>query len=154
MNIAIIVVGKTAPEWVATGFKDYLKRLAHYSTIDLRIVPPAGNLPATQAMEKEGVSILSKIGSRDRMILLDEHGEGMSSVQFAGFIEKAQLNSVSSLVFVTGGAYGVSKAVRERADKTVSFARFTFTHQMIRLLLAEQLYRAFTIIKGQKYHND
>lgn len=154
MNIAIVVVGKTSMDWLSTGIKEYSDRLSHYAQVEFRIIPPAGNLPASVAMEKEGVAILAKIQPKEKVFVLDEKGDEFTSVKLAGFLEKHMNSGVNSMVFVTGGAYGISDAVKSRADGVISFSNFTFTHQMIRLLLMEQLYRAFTIIKGRPYHND
>ena len=154
MNIAMILVGKSSPDWLSSGIREYSDRLSHYAEIEFRIVPAAGNLPAAQAIEKEGAVILSKIHPKEKVFILDERGDEYTSVKLAGFLDKLMGSGVNSLVFVIGGAYGTSESVRNRADGVISFSKFTFTHQMIRLLLVEQLYRAFTIIKGRPYHND
>ena len=154
MRIAIVIVGKTGPAWMTDAVNEYAQRISHFADIEFRLVPAAGNLPSSVALEKEGQGILSKLNPKEKVLLLDEHGKEFTSVQLAEFLDKLAIGGTSSLVFVTGGAYGVSNQVRERADHVISFSKFTFTHQMIRLLLVEQVYRAMTISKGRPYHNE
>ncbi len=153
MKLELVVVGKTTQKWIMTGFDDYVGRLAHYLPCTVREVPAAGAMVPQKAMEKEGKAILEKIGARDWVVLLDERGDEWTSVQLADFLSKRMNQGVGNLVFVTGGAFGVSPEVRERANQVLSASRFTFTHQMIRVIIAEQLYRAMTIIKNESYHH-
>lgn len=154
MNTTILVVGKTTPPWLVGAVSEYVERLSHYMDVQIKVVQPAGNVAAAVAVEKEGEALLSRISPKDKVILLDEKGKEYTSKQLADFFGKLSLNGVSSVSIVTGGAYGVSQSVRDRADFVISFSKFTFTHQMIRLLLVEQLYRAMTILHGRPYHND
>jgi 23S rRNA (pseudouridine1915-N3)-methyltransferase len=153
MKLELVVVGKTSPGWIREGFEDYLGRLRHYLPCSVREIPAAGALPAAKALEKESRQILEKITSRDWVILLDERGKSLTSVELSALLAK-RMNDVSgNLVMVTGGAFGVSDEVRERAELVLSCSGFTFTHQMIRLILAEQLYRAMTILRNESYHH-
>lgn len=153
MKLELVVVGKTAPGWIKQGFEEYFTRLKHYLPCTVREVASGGSLPAAKAMEKEGRQILEKIGPRDWVVLLDEHGKGLTSVELANLISR-RMNDVSgNMVMVTGGAFGVSEEVKGRADFVLSCSGFTFTHQMIRLILAEQLYRAMTILRNESYHH-
>lgn len=153
MKIELVVVGKTVPGWIKQGFEEYLTRLKHYLPCTVREVPSGSPLPAAKAMEKEGRQILDKINARDWVVLLDEHGKGLSSTELASLIGKRMNDLAGNMVFVTGGAYGVSDEIRKRADFVLSCSAFTFTHQMIRLILAEQLYRAMTIQRNESYHH-
>ena len=110
-------------------------------------------MPAEQQKAKEAEMILKKIGPLDHVILLDEKGLELSSIQLAAFISKKEVNSISHLVFIVGGPYGFDQSVYERANDKLSLSRLTFSHQMVRLFFIEQLYRAFTIIKGEPYHH-
>ncbi|MFM7218028.1 MAG: 23S rRNA (pseudouridine(1915)-N(3))-methyltransferase RlmH [Bacteroidota bacterium] len=154
MRVSVVFVGKTSPSWLVEGVEEYAKRMVRFMDLSFQVVNPSGNQPPAQSVEKEGQAILSKITPKDKVILLDEHGKKYTSVQLSAFIDKMNVSGVSSLVFVTGGPYGLSQAVRDRADYEMSFSDFTFTHQMIRLLLLEQLYRAMTISNRIPYHNE
>lgn len=153
MKLELVVVGKTAPGWIKQGFEEYLTRLKHYLPCSVREIVPGNPLPANKAMEKEGRQILDKITSRDWVVLLDEHGKGLTSTELATLIGKRMNDVGGNMVVVTGGAFGVSDEVRGRADFVLSCSGFTFTHQMIRLILAEQLYRAMTILRNESYHH-
>ena len=156
MRIKLLVMGKTADTYLQEGIKKYENRLQNYVTFDiitLADVKQAKNLNSQQLIEKEAELILSKIDNTDTLILLDEHGKCFSSVEFSKYIERSMISSVSSLIFLVGGAYGVSTRIKERANFTLSLSAMTFSHQMVRLFMVEQLYRAFTIIKKEPYHH-
>jgi len=157
MKAALWVIGKTAFPYLNEGMAIYEKRLKHYLTYQMEILPDvknAGKLKSAQLKEKEGELILKKLKKDDLLILLDEKGKAYTSVQFAGFIEKTLQYSNKRVVFLIGGAFGFSQAIYQRANYQMSLSKMTFSHQMIRLFFVEQLYRAFSIMKGEKYHNE
>ena len=156
MKITLLTVGKTDIGWVREGLETYSSRLVHYVPFNVREIPELKNtssLSKAQVKEKEGDLILGCLSPSDTVILLDEHGKEFSSVGFAREIE-TMINAGRNTVFVIGGAYGFSDAVYSRCNGKVSLSKMTFSHQMVRAIFAEQLYRAFTIIKGQPYHHE
>ncbi|MBS1527837.1 MAG: 23S rRNA (pseudouridine(1915)-N(3))-methyltransferase RlmH [Bacteroidetes bacterium] len=157
MKITLMIVGKTEEAWLREGISKYLNRLRHYTRIDFIEIPELKNTKALspdQQKEKEAAMIMPKLLPADQVILLDERGTELTSKQFAAFIDKKALNSVNNLVFVVGGPYGFDQSVYQRANDKISLSRMTFSHQMVRLFFTEQLYRAFTIIKGEPYHHE
>ncbi len=155
MKIELWVIGKTAFKYLDEGIAVYEKRLKYYVNFDLVVLPDVKNPPlSTEALKiKEGELILNKLHKDDWLILLDENGKHLSSMDFSKFIEHQQINATKRLIFQIGGAYGFSDALYARANQKLSLSKMTFSHQMIRLFFMEQLYRAFTILKGEKYHN-
>ena len=156
MNIELIVVGKTAGRYLEEGIADYVKRLSHYVKFDMAVVPDvrnAKNLSQQQLKEKEGEGILARLGPQDKVVLLDERGAQMDSERFAEWIQDNMNRGTRKLVFVIGGAYGFSEALCRRAAEKISLSKMTFSHQMVRLIFTEQLYRSFTILAGQPYHH-
>ena len=156
MKVKLLTMGKTDVPWVREGLELYVSRLVHYVPFTLQEIPQlkkAGALSAPQIKEKEGELLLAAVKPSDEVILLDEHGRRMRSLEFADFIGERLLRG-RDLVFIVGGAYGFGEKVRSRADGAVSLSMMTFSHQMVRTVFAEQLYRAFTIIKGEPYHNE
>ena len=157
MKVILLTVGKTDVKWVREGLDLYVSRLVHYVPFSLVEIPELKNMSSfskEQIKEKEGDAILKVIRSSDEVILLDEHGREFTSMDFSVFLEGRMSRSSRDLVFVVGGAYGFSKAVYSRADGRISLSRMTFSHQMVRTIFAEQLYRAFTIMKGEPYHHE
>jgi 23S rRNA (pseudouridine1915-N3)-methyltransferase len=156
MHIKLILNGKTDEAYLCEGISIFEKRLKHYCSFEQIILPSikAGGLNAEQIKEKEAELIYKQIKHTDYVILLDEKGKQLTSIEFAEFISKQQLESVKTLVFIVGGPFGFSKSIYNRANYLLSLSKMTFSHQMIRLLFIEQLYRAFTIIKGEKYHHE
>lgn len=156
MKIELWVIGKTAFKYLDEGISIYEKRLKHYTSFDLVVIPDIKNPPLSiEALKtKEGELILNKLTKDDFFILLDENGKQNTSIDFSKFIEQQQMNATKRIVFQIGGAYGFSDAVYARANQKLSLSKMTFSHQMIRLFFVEQLYRAFTILKGEKYHNE
>ena len=157
MKLSLITVGKTDVKWVKEGLDTYTSRLSHYIPFSVTEIPELKNVSSLsheQIKEKEGELILSKLKPADELILLDERGKEFRSVEFASFLEEKLLHSGKDIVFVIGGAYGFSPAVYERSNSKLSLSKMTFSHQMVRTIFAEQLYRAFTIIKGEPYHHE
>ncbi|MDR1984657.1 MAG: 23S rRNA (pseudouridine(1915)-N(3))-methyltransferase RlmH [Prevotellaceae bacterium] len=157
MKIILITVGKTNFDWVAQAVEMYSKRIKKYVNFDIKYIADVKNtknMTAEIQKNKEGELVLSAIDAKDNVVLLDEQGEKFSSVEFADFINGKMLASTKSLVFIIGGAYGFSPDVYKRANSKLSLSRMTFSHQSVRLIFAEQLYRAFTIINGEPYHHE
>ncbi len=156
MKIELILVGKTTDANFIAGINEYVGRLSHYATFSVTVIPALKNtksLSQEQQKQSEGELILQQIQKGDTVVLLDEHGKERTSMEMASWLEKKQQVS-KRLVFVIGGPYGFSKAVYDRCDEMVSLSKMTFSHQMVRLIFVEQLYRAFTIIKGENYHHE
>lgn len=156
MKILLLLTGKTEEGWIKTGFSDYLKRLNHYCTTEIIEIPAlklSGKLSPAEQNKAEGELQLAKIQTSDRLILLDEKGKEFSSTGFAQWMEKQQGAGHKRMVFLIGGPFGFSEKVYQRANEKISLSQMTFSHQMVRPILAEQLYRAFTIIRGEKYHH-
>lgn len=157
MKITLLSVGKTDKDWVRQGLDIYVSRLKHYIPFTLSEIPELKNvssLTSAQIKQKEGDLILKQIRPGDDLILLDERGKQFSSVELAKNLQDKISYSGRDIVFVIGGAYGFSDAVYERADSRISLSRMTFSHQMVRTIVAEQLYRAFTIMRGEPYHHE
>jgi 23S rRNA (pseudouridine1915-N3)-methyltransferase len=156
MNIKLITIGKTDNKNLQSLIDEYTKRLGFYIKFDLEIIPDiknVKNLSETLQKEKEGELILSKINATDQLILLDENGKTFSSVGFSEFLQKKMNSGVKTLVFVIGGPYGFSETVYKQAVGKVSLSEMTFSHQMVRLFVIEQIYRGFTILKNEPYHH-
>jgi 23S rRNA (pseudouridine1915-N3)-methyltransferase len=154
MKLECLFVGKTSDKNLADLIDVYLKRLKHYVPVSITIIAsPAATGNAEQVMKKESELMLKKINSKDFVILLDERGKEMSSVQFADFLNKSMINGIQKVVFIIGGAYGVPDNLVQRSNLVLSFSKFTLTHQMIRIFLIEQIYRAMTIIRNEPYHH-
>jgi len=157
MKITLLTVGKTDVKWVREGLELYSSRLVHYIPFSLVEIPELKNVSALsqdQIKSREGELILKHLKPADELVLLDEHGREFRSVEFAEFIEGRMSRSSRDLVFVIGGAYGFSGDVYSRADSKISLSKMTFSHQMVRTIFAEQLYRAFTIMRGEPYHHE
>ena len=157
MKITLLTVGKTDRDWVRQGLDIYVSRLKHYIPFTLMEIPELTNVSALskdQIKVKEGELILKNVRPTDDLILLDEHGKEYSSVQMAKILQDKISYECKDIVFVIGGAYGFSDAVYARANSKLSLSKMTFSHQMVRTIFAEQLYRAFTIMKGEPYHHE
>lgn len=157
MKITLLTVGKTDKDWVRKGLETYSSRLKHYIPFTISEIPELKNvssLSREQIREKEGNLVLSSVKDSDEVILLDEHGKEMTSVEWAAVLEGRLARGGRGIVFVIGGAYGFSKEVYARADAKISLSKMTFSHQMVRVIFAEQLYRAFTIMRGEPYHHE
>ena len=156
MKITFIVVGKTDEAYLKEGIDKYAKRLKHYTKLNIIELDELKNTKALtggQQKAKEAEMILKKILPLDHVVLLDENGRQLTSEQFSSFIDKKGISSFDNIVFVTGGPYGFDQSVYERANDKLSLSAMTFSHQMVRLFFVEQLYRAYTIIKGEPYHH-
>ena len=157
MKITLLTVGKTDKDWVKQGLDIYLARLRHYIPFNIIEIPELRNtssLSREQIKDKEGELILKNLKPADDVILLDEHGKEYTSVQLAGILQGKINYECKDIVFVIGGAYGFSDAVYARANSKISLSKMTFSHQMVRTIFTEQLYRAFTIMKGEPYHHE
>ena len=156
MKISLLVIGKTDEAYLQKGIEIFMKRIPHYISFEMKVIPDiknSKNLSEEQQKEKEGDLILQQLINADELFLLDEQGIEASSVEFARFLEKKMLSGIKRLVFVIGGPYGFSQQVYARANGKVSLSKMTFSHQMVRLIFTEQLYRAMTILKGEPYHH-
>lgn len=157
MKISFLTVGKTTFPFVKEGVDIFIKRIKHYTTFEYIEIPELKNtssLSREQIKEKEGDLILKHLRNTDKVILLDERGRSFTSIEWSKEIDREIISGTKSLVFIVGGAYGFSQSVYDRADGKLSLSSMTFSHQIIRLFFIEQLYRAFTIIKGEPYHNE
>ena len=156
MKIKLICIGKTGKDFLIAGEQEYLNRLKHYVSMERIEIPDIKNaksLSIDQIKELEGKEILSKLQSGDQLILLDENGKLISSTEFADFLQQKFNQGGKGLVFVIGGAYGFSSEVYEKSISKISLSKMTFSHQMIRMIFFEQVYRAMTILKGEPYHH-
>ena len=157
MKITLLTVGKTDKDWVKQGLDIYTSRLKHYIPFGITEIPELKNVSALskeQIKAKEGDLILKNIKAGDDVILLDEHGKEYSSTGFASLLQRKMAQEGKDIVFVIGGAYGFSEEVYKRSNSKISLSQMTFSHQMVRAIFAEQIYRAFTIMRGEPYHHE
>ncbi len=157
MKIKLLAIGKTDNKQLTQLIDEYQKRLKHYIKFEFEIIPDlknTKNLTETNQKEKEGELILKKIQSTDFLILLDDKGKQVSSIQFSKYLQKKMNAGTKQLVFVIGGPYGFSDAVYKKGKEQLSLSKMTFSHQMIRLFVIEQLYRGFTILRNEPYHHE
>ena len=157
MNIKLLVVGKTDEKYLQEGIANYEKRLKHYVGFEIAVIPALkdqrGTSP-TEMKEREAQLILKQVEKSDRIVLLDEHGAQRTSVGFAEYMQKQMNAGIRNLTFVVGGAFGFAPSVYAAAHDKMSLSPMTFNHQMVRLFFVEQLYRAFTILHHEPYHNE
>ncbi len=156
MKTALILVGKTNDTHLQAIINDYAERITHYMPFEIIVIPELKNtksLSEEQQKVREGELIMKQLTAQDTVILLDERGKQYRSLEFAKWIEKQQLTA-RRLVFVIGGPYGFSPAIYDRANGKISLSAMTFSHQFVRTIFTEQLYRACTIIKGEPYHHE
>jgi len=156
MKITFLWMGKTTERWLQEGIDKYVERLKHYISLTVEIVPIPKNLPkqdVAKQKEMEGDALLNRVSPTDEVYLLDERGVSYSSEGLADFLQKKTLANVKNLILVIGGPFGFSEKLYQRANGQISFSQLTFSHQMIRLLVCEQVYRAFTMIRGEAYHH-
>ena len=157
MKITLAVIGKTEVGFVRQGIEEYVKRLKHYVTFDIRYI---GDVKTTRGMTEaaqkaaEGRALLSTLEPGDHVVLLDEHGTERTSVDYSQWLQRRMASGSKRLVFVVGGPYGFSPEVYSRANEMISMSKMTFPHELVRLIFVEQLYRAFTILKHEPYHHE
>ncbi|MEI7595175.1 MAG: 23S rRNA (pseudouridine(1915)-N(3))-methyltransferase RlmH [Bacteroidota bacterium] len=157
MKINVICISKTSEKYLQTGIELYLGRLKHYVPIEFIEIPDiknAKNMDFEQIKNAEGELIVKKIDASSRVILLDDKGKDFTSIQFSNYIEKQQLSGVKIINFIIGGPYGFSEKVYALANEKISLSKMTFSHQLIRVIFFEQLYRAYTILKNEPYHHE
>ena len=157
MKIKLLVIGKTDDKNLVQLIENYQKRLQHYIGFQLEVIldiKNVKNLSEIQQKEKEGELILSKLQNTDQLILLDEKGKEFRSLDFANFLQKKMNSGIKQMVLVIGGPYWFSETVYKKAMGKISLSKMTFSHQMIRLFIVEQLYRGFTILKNEPYHHE
>ena len=157
MKVKLIMIGKTVKSYLKEGEQEYDQRIKHYVRLEETVIPDiknASKLSKKELKSKEGKMILSKLGNTDEVILLDDKGKEFTSKELSEFLKQKMLHSTKTLVFIVGGAFGFSDEVYARANSKLSLSKMTFSHQMVRMIFKEQLYRAFTIIKGEKYHHE
>ncbi len=157
MKIVLAVVGKTTNGYLRQGIDEYTSRLSHYIPFSIEYIDDVKNtrnLSEQQQKAAEGKSILAMLDKGDYVVLLDEHGKELTSVQFSKYIEKRMASGARRMVLVVGGPYGFSQDVYDRANELLSLSKMTFPHEMIRLIFTEQLYRAMTIINHEPYHHE
>ena len=156
MKVQFWVIGKTTDVYLLPGINDYLKRLRRYCQFDYVEFPAAKigkNATEQETKNKEETAVLDRIEKSDFLVVMDEKGKEFSSKKFADFLSDHQMRGTKRLVFLIGGAYGFSDKIYKRSNSKIALSQMTFTHQMVRLIFTEQLYRAFTITKGEKYHH-
>lgn len=157
MKITLVTIGKTENNYLKEGIDIYLKRLKHYISFSITEIPAvkkSATLTPEVIKEKEAELLTKHISKADCIVLLDEKGKEMSSTEFSEFLQKKMNTGIRELIFVVGGAWGFHESVTKTMHHKLSLSRLTFSHQMVRLFFVEQLYRAFTIIKGEAYHNE
>ena len=155
MKIKLLVVGKTSESYLAPLISDYHKRINRFVNFEIIEINNI-NIKKANSLEiqkKEGIKILEKVDKKDQMFILDEKGKSYNSIDFSKFIENRMVNSSKNIIFIIGGAYGFSKKIYSRSNSIISLSKMTFSHQIIRLFMVEQLYRALTIINNHPYHN-
>ena len=156
MKILLLVIGKTDEDYLITSIKKYVGRIGHYATFEMKEIPDPRNrksLSEEQQKKAEGLLLLSQLQPSDHVVLLDENGKQLTSIKFAESLGKQMAIGSKRLVFVIGGPYGFAQEVYDRSNAKLSLSSMTFSHQMVRLIFVEQLYRAFTILKGDPYHH-
>ena len=157
MKLLLTVIGKTSTDYLIEGIDRYVKRIGHYVPFELKVLPDV-KMPKNGTFEKqkqlEGAALLSELKPNDTLILLDERGRQYTSREFAQFIDNKMVNVAGRIVFAVGGPYGFSPEVYARANGQISLSKMTFSHQMIRLIFVEQLYRSMTILNGEPYHHE
>ena len=156
MKVQFWVIGKTTDTYLIPGINDYQNRLKRYCNFEYIELPAAKigkNASEQETKIKEEKAVLEKLQKSDFLVLMDERGQEHSSKKFASFLSSHQMRGTKNLVFLIGGAYGFSTKIYDRANSKFALSKMTFTHQMVRLIFTEQLYRAFTITKGEKYHH-
>ncbi len=156
MKILLLSLGESHESYISKGVEDFTQRIGRYYPVDWQLIPPvknAASLPENELKKQEGKQVLQALQPADVLVLLDERGKQLSSVELAGFIEQKAVAGTKRLFFLVGGAFGVDDAVAQQAGFTWSLSKLVFPHMLLRLILAEQVYRACTIIRNEKYHH-
>lgn len=157
MKIVLLQIGKTDRDYLVEGIEEFSKRITRLAPFEIITVPDIKNrrsLNMNEQLKKEGEAIRSKLSKGDYIILLDERGKSLTSIQFAETLDSLFQSSSKRIVFVIGGPYGLDKDLRREASSILSLSKMTFSHQLVRLLFVEQLYRALSILGGLPYHNE
>ena len=157
MKIVLFVIGKTNEQYLIEGISKYQKRLQHYTQFEISEIPNiknTKNFSNVELMRKEGELILKQLQSSDHLVLLDDKGKDSSSIKFSKKLQEWMLSGKKRLVFVVGGAYGLSDEVYQRGNEKLSLSKMTFSHQMVRLFFIEQIYRGYTILNNEPYHHE
>ena len=157
MKILLLVIGKTDEDYLITGIKKYVGRLGHYVSFEMKEIPDIRNrktLSEDQQKKAESFLLLQQLQPGDHVVLLDENGSTFTSVGFSENLEKLMASGAKRIVFIVGGPYGFAQEVYDKANAKMALSAMTFSHQMVRLIFVEQLYRAFTILKGEPYHHN
>lgn len=157
MKVILLAIGRTVEKHYITAINDYTERVKHFIPFDMEVIPELKNtrsLSIDQQKEKEGELILKALQPGDFIVLLDENGKEYRSIEFASWVEKKMANVNKRLVFIIGGPYGFSEKVYQASQEKISLSKMTFSHQMVRLVFVEQLYRAMTILNGSPYHHE
>lgn len=157
MKIVLITIGKTNEKYLIEGISDYQKRLKHYTNferIEIANIKNAKNFSESELMKKEGELILKQIQNSDHLVLLDDKGKDFTSQKFAQKLQQWMLSGKKRLVFVVGGAYGLSDEIYKSGNEKLSLSKMTFSHQMVRLFFVEQIYRGYTILNNEPYHHE
>lgn len=157
MKICLLVIGKTDAAYIRTGIEEYEKRLTRYVPYEMKVLPDvknSKNMPESLQKDKEGELILGQLQAGDVVVLLDEKGKQFTSTGFSGYLAQKMQCGIKRLVFVIGGPYGFAEDVYKRANDKLSLSKMTFSHQMVRMIFVEQVYRAMTIMNGEPYHHE
>jgi 23S rRNA (pseudouridine1915-N3)-methyltransferase len=157
MKIRLLLIGKTDTEYMKMGIEEYEKRIKHYISYESIVIPGiknAGGYSAAEIRNREEEQLIKFISTADYLVLLDEKGRELSSLEFSGFLRKRFSSGKKSLVFIVGGAFGVSEKIKKKVDFILSLSQMTFSHQMVRLFFLEQLYRGLTILNNESYHHE
>lgn len=156
MKLILLQTGKTTEKYITEGINNYFDRIKKYVSFDIQTIPElrnTKNMPINEQKNKEGEKLAEQFSNDDFVLLLDEKGKEYDTVEFARFLEKSFMLRKKRIVFVIGGPWGFSEDIYKRSDSTLSLSNMTFSHQLVRLLFMEQLYRALTVIKGDPYHH-
>jgi 23S rRNA (pseudouridine1915-N3)-methyltransferase len=156
MKIKLLLIGKTDTEYIQQGIAEYEKRIRHYLPYESIVIPALKNVAGYSPSEikiREAEQLMKNISVSDFLVLLDEKGKELNSVEFSGFLSQRFSSGIKSLVFIIGGAYGVSEQMKKKANIILSLSQLTFSHQMVRLFFVEQLYRGLTILNNESYHH-
>lgn len=157
MNLTLIMIGNTSVPFVTNGYETFKKRISHYINFNEIIIPDLKDrksLDSAQIKTKEATLLKAKIPDGAYVVLLDERGKELTSIELASFMQKKMNSGIKEMVFIIGGAYGVADSIKQSANYILSLSKMTFTHQFIRLLVTEQIYRSMTILRNEPYHNE